>query len=543
MEALVAVGLASNIVSFIDFGSKLIRTASELRDSAASADNEAHAVVITHFEKLAEQMSNSAQGISNASTSPSPLEQSLIPLANGCCHLAKKLLQRLDDLSILSSQKDSRLRRTKTAIKCLWTQREVNETANQLHHFRSEICLHLVHQVRQSQETLQGYQASKDDVQHLLAKVEALQTPIEDMRLGLHEKLDNHHSEILNSVNQSETKSLEYKNDITNAIVSSTREIQDSQVSLIQDLTRQIKNQHSITGDSIGQVRVENSAFYAQAMEVIRPGNHPSSSLLSPLMGFLEEYQHTLLATAKKELQGSVELELKKIQETVFQAAYEAQTRNKEYHHEPNNTQNSGSCSKEYDDTGKLYAEKSRQTEREYTCGERRPRRKRSDISLIYANRWTVETSFGMLILSIQEIAVFDSNRLEYSVYEIAAQLNPFPQWLSTGCSITYRKTTDAQRNSDFNFRPKIYRVLSRDHRVWEAILGDDVESVRTRLAQKVVGPSDCTEDGMTILHVAVLCGKLEICKTLVASGADINARDRQVLVIESSLPPAPMAL
>lgn len=75
MEALVAVGLASNVLQFVDFSAKLIRISNELRNDAASSENRDHQVITTHLKALAQGISDSAKAISQTSTTASPEEK------------------------------------------------------------------------------------------------------------------------------------------------------------------------------------------------------------------------------------------------------------------------------------------------------------------------------------------------------------------------------------------------------------------------------------------------------------------------------------
>ena len=80
MEALVAVGLASNVLQFVEFTTKLIGVANELRNNAASSENRDHQAIAAHLEVLAKNISDSIKAISQASTAASPEEQvSAIP--------------------------------------------------------------------------------------------------------------------------------------------------------------------------------------------------------------------------------------------------------------------------------------------------------------------------------------------------------------------------------------------------------------------------------------------------------------------------------
>ncbi|OTB05192.1 hypothetical protein M426DRAFT_140601 [Hypoxylon sp. CI-4A] len=55
MEAIVAVGLASNVLQFVDFTVNWIRISNELRHDAASSENRDHQVIATHLEAIAQK--------------------------------------------------------------------------------------------------------------------------------------------------------------------------------------------------------------------------------------------------------------------------------------------------------------------------------------------------------------------------------------------------------------------------------------------------------------------------------------------------------
>lgn len=75
MEAIVAVGLASNVVQFVDFTTKLVVIANELRNDAASSENRDHQAIATHLEALAQSISDTTKAISQASTTAPPEER------------------------------------------------------------------------------------------------------------------------------------------------------------------------------------------------------------------------------------------------------------------------------------------------------------------------------------------------------------------------------------------------------------------------------------------------------------------------------------
>ncbi|KAI1856410.1 hypothetical protein JX265_011657 [Neoarthrinium moseri] len=67
MEALVAVGIVSNVVQFVDFATKLQRISNEIRHGAASAENRHHAAIATHMAELAQNIGARAQALEQGS--------------------------------------------------------------------------------------------------------------------------------------------------------------------------------------------------------------------------------------------------------------------------------------------------------------------------------------------------------------------------------------------------------------------------------------------------------------------------------------------
>lgn len=70
-----AVGVASNVVQFVDFATKLVQTANELRHHTASSENRDHAIVVTHLEALASNIRDRKQAIAQSSTMASVEEK------------------------------------------------------------------------------------------------------------------------------------------------------------------------------------------------------------------------------------------------------------------------------------------------------------------------------------------------------------------------------------------------------------------------------------------------------------------------------------
>lgn len=56
MEALAAVGLASNVLQFVELATKIVKTSSKLRQDGTSAENREHAAIAAYFRDLGQKM-------------------------------------------------------------------------------------------------------------------------------------------------------------------------------------------------------------------------------------------------------------------------------------------------------------------------------------------------------------------------------------------------------------------------------------------------------------------------------------------------------
>ena len=75
MEALAAVGLASNVLQFVEFATKIVKTSNELRQDATLSKNREHAAVATHLRGLSQKMLNESRTANQTAGVLSPEEK------------------------------------------------------------------------------------------------------------------------------------------------------------------------------------------------------------------------------------------------------------------------------------------------------------------------------------------------------------------------------------------------------------------------------------------------------------------------------------
>ncbi|KAI9650418.1 hypothetical protein NHQ30_000432 [Ciborinia camelliae] len=134
-----ALSLASSIVQFVDFGSKVISSAAELHHSSegALANNLELSTIVSDLNSISNNLAarHSQQEIQTYSKD----EQALIGLASQCKELSDKLLHDLDDLRIKGSHKIWASARQ--AIRSLWKEAYIAKTSKRLDEFRNELTL------------------------------------------------------------------------------------------------------------------------------------------------------------------------------------------------------------------------------------------------------------------------------------------------------------------------------------------------------------------------------------------------------------------
>ncbi|OTA91944.1 hypothetical protein M434DRAFT_32216 [Hypoxylon sp. CO27-5] len=532
METLVALGLAANVVQFVDFAAKLISISNELRNNAASSENRDHQVLTTHLETLAQSISDSAKAISQASTTASREEQALQPVADKCCELAKSLLIKLDACSIQPNQGNNRNKRIKTAFKAIWNKKEIEDISNRLEHFKNELILYYAFQTRKTQLDQQAQQSSKDDIQAILDKLDDIGSSINETRLNLDAKLNVQHSKLLSSVDEVQTENSKFHSQVAQQAASNQSMLLNKLDDLNMSMTslnvgvQTIQTQQSSTFESLAQVRVENSTFYANMTQQLSLASVSSSSLRIALRPLFEEYADKIVEGARKEFRSAARSEMDNFLKNALPVLDEMQYRIAET--EPDHRDAGDDIGNETDQHD-FELQSSFKQQKNCAILDRKASREidKNSITMLYQKYWRMKTRLGILSFIIRDRVHFSTSGHPTKIYELIAQFNPSSHWFSTGLSITYEKRSDARSSPDFGHRLKAYRVLDEQHEVWRAIYSGDVSRIQYMLSKKLISTSDRDFIGMTLLHIAVLSGRLDICKALVHSGADINERNR----------------
>ena len=142
LEALGALSLASSIVQFVDFTSKLISKGNQFyksNDGALEENNELQ-VIANNLGRLSKGLDEAARTY----TASGPLNDEGIALqkvAVDCQKIAKDFSTALDELKVLGTQ--NRWKSFRKAVKLYWSKETIDNMLQRLQLARGDLVIHL----------------------------------------------------------------------------------------------------------------------------------------------------------------------------------------------------------------------------------------------------------------------------------------------------------------------------------------------------------------------------------------------------------------
>jgi hypothetical protein len=144
MAALAALGIAGNVVQFLEFASKLCVTGFEIyrdADGASAANAKAEALLKSFIDTVDEISSDLGQysvALGAASEQTNEKDEAHIDyIISGCRVIAEDLLQRFDKLK--SSGKPGKWKSFVFGMKCMWKKQELEDLRQWLKQYRKEL--------------------------------------------------------------------------------------------------------------------------------------------------------------------------------------------------------------------------------------------------------------------------------------------------------------------------------------------------------------------------------------------------------------------
>lgn len=148
LNPLDAVSLASAIVQFVDYGSKLIGSGLEIYRSASGVTEEhLHSETVTlHLKDLSGKISDKKVTFSSGLSTVAHAHDdgNLCVLAARTVDIAKELLECLDGLKISQDVKFRSWSALRQAVRSLWSASKIDDLQSRLDGLRGEIALQLL---------------------------------------------------------------------------------------------------------------------------------------------------------------------------------------------------------------------------------------------------------------------------------------------------------------------------------------------------------------------------------------------------------------
>lgn len=143
MEAFAALGLASNIIQFVDFSCKLFSTSQEIYSSASGASSrvtDASAIAGTLHE-LSGRLLARPQGTIGAASPTGTGDAVLFQLATNCRNAAVEIISLLD--TIRAHSPHSKWGSFKAALSTVWKDDQIKALEKKLEDYRRQIIMTL----------------------------------------------------------------------------------------------------------------------------------------------------------------------------------------------------------------------------------------------------------------------------------------------------------------------------------------------------------------------------------------------------------------
>jgi len=141
LEAFAAVGLAGNIVQFVDFSVKLFDHTRAVKDSCTGL-----ALSVQKTESLAESLQQICTNLEHSNlncrvSQPGQANQSLLKLAQDCEIAASELLGALQKLK--ARDPSSTWSNFRAALMTMWKEKQIEDMEETLDYYRSQLILQL----------------------------------------------------------------------------------------------------------------------------------------------------------------------------------------------------------------------------------------------------------------------------------------------------------------------------------------------------------------------------------------------------------------
>jgi hypothetical protein len=150
MDGLSVLSVAASVAQFIQFGCSLVSKSRQIYQSANGLPVQQieAALAAKRLTELSERVKISRQVESRGSRGVSTDDQALEAICEGCISVSKELLSKLNKLKVEGGQKYRKFKSFRQALKSVWSKEAVNEAAQRLKAFQTELDVHLLVSLR-----------------------------------------------------------------------------------------------------------------------------------------------------------------------------------------------------------------------------------------------------------------------------------------------------------------------------------------------------------------------------------------------------------
>ncbi|KAI9705018.1 MAG: hypothetical protein M1836_006800 [Candelina mexicana] len=145
------------------------------------------------------------------------------------------------------------------------------------------------------------------------------------------------------------------------------------------------------------------------------------------------------------------------------------------------------------------------------------------------ANRktWSFKWRFGILRVSLARSFVeYDGTETDSGVFEANIDFVPAPWLFRRGFLLLYTSSPDLRGYAIRCPTISTFAVIPRNSAPFKCIKDGRVEDLQEMFDKRLAAPSDRDEDGYTLLNQAIWSADIDICRCLLAVGADPEVAD-----------------
>jgi hypothetical protein len=143
MEAFAAIGAASAVLSFVEFGIKLVSKGKEYYESAEGvlADHAERSAISSRLSDLTNRLSRSVSS-RGSGRKMSPAEAALLEVTEDCQSTADDFIVALEELKV--SGPNRRWKSFRQALKSIWNKEGLQQIEARLDRLRQQVVIHLL---------------------------------------------------------------------------------------------------------------------------------------------------------------------------------------------------------------------------------------------------------------------------------------------------------------------------------------------------------------------------------------------------------------